>query len=117
MLSLTLCILLTITCGVSSHGNMKLPYTWYDSKKEGTTKYSVGCIYPEVPPTDEPPIWPNVENWKNGKGKRFCQEGWFTNNTKIPGQQTISGLFVFQYLLGSTYPLYGYILGVNAHNC
>ena len=61
----------------------------------GTTKSGVGCIQPDVPETDEPTIWPNVENWKNGKGKKFCEAGWFTNNTKIPGQQTIPGLFYF----------------------
>lgn len=89
MLGLTLCISLAMACGVSSHGNMKLPYNWYDTKMEGTTKSGVGCIQPDVPETDEPTIWPNVENWKNGKGNKFCQAGWFTNNTKIPGQQTI----------------------------
>ena len=87
MLAITLCILLALTCDVSSHGNMKIPYNWYDTEKVGTTKYSVGCITPELPTPEEPSTWPNIDGRKN-----ICQNFWFTNNTKIPGEQTISGV-------------------------
>lgn len=90
MLGLTLFTLLALICGVLSHGNMKLPYNWYDKEMKGIKKNKVGCIQPEVPPTNETAIWPNVANWHNGNGKKFCHEGWFTNNTKIPGDRTIS---------------------------
>merc|ERR1719492_253643 len=72
---------------------MKKPYSWYDTNKKGMQLFKVGCIVPDIPPTDEPPIWTTA------KGRRFCQEGWFTNNTRIPGKPTIP-----KYMLGGRKP-------------
>merc|ERR1712029_121911 len=78
-----LLVILAMIYQVSSHGNMKLPYTWNDTKMEGITKTNVGCLLnPEVSEAEEGD-WPNIY------GRKQCQNSWFTNATTIPGEQTI----------------------------
>jgi len=85
ILGLTVCILLAMALGVSSHGNMKYPYSWYDTNKQGLNKYKVGSTEVDIPPTDEPPIWPNM------RGRKLWQDAWYENVTSIPGEPTLSG--------------------------
>ena len=49
--------------------------------------YKVGFVEVDVPPTDEPPIWPNM------RGRKLYQDAWYENVTFIPGEPTISGFY------------------------
>ena len=67
---------------VSAHGNMLLPYIWHDSAMEGVTVTRTSCVHVEL---DDPnPNYPNID------GMNRCMNSWFTNFTRIPGEQTIA---------------------------
>ena len=71
-----------LLAGVSAHGNMKLPYIWHDSAMEGVTKPSTACVHVEL--EDSSSEYPNIDRTTR------CMNSWFTNFTRIPGEQTIA---------------------------
>ena len=81
------CSLLLLLCAntlVSGHGNMVKPFTWWDPDQIGWTwelgtgaKTGIGCGSLDLPPEAE---------CSDSGGD--CDENWYANNVKIPGNAT-----------------------------
>jgi len=80
MVAAPLLLLSLLLATAAGHGNMKLPYTWPDSARQGVTVDMTGCVIEHL---EHPSDVPNID------GMERCINMWFTNNTFIPGEQTI----------------------------